>query len=68
MVKAFSEDGVRVNFVDNGNTMKVKKSHLRPITPRLLTLPFQAIRCFLTGSVEKVKEQLFLKVNMMYYI
>ncbi|XP_026206588.1 tudor domain-containing protein 1 isoform X2 [Anabas testudineus] len=49
MVKALSEDWVCVNFVDYGFTMKVEKSHLRSITPRLLTLPFQAIRCFLTG-------------------
>lgn len=57
MVKAFSEDWVCVNFVDNGYTMKVEKSHLRAITPQLLTLPFQAICCFLTGSaVEKEGE------------
>ncbi|XP_074476299.1 tudor domain-containing protein 1 isoform X2 [Sebastes fasciatus] len=42
-------DNVSVNFVDYGYSMKVEKSHLRPITPRLLTLPFLAIRCWLSG-------------------
>lgn len=51
MVKALCEDWVSVNFVDYGYTMKVEKGHFRAITPQLLTLPFQAIRCFLTGSV-----------------
>ncbi|XP_010790420.1 tudor domain-containing protein 1 [Notothenia coriiceps] len=40
---------VSVNFVDYGYTMKVEKNHIRSITPGLLTLPFQAIRCWLTG-------------------
>ncbi|XP_028423126.1 tudor domain-containing protein 1 isoform X3 [Perca flavescens] len=40
---------VCVNFVDYGYSMKVEKDHIRSITPRLLTLPFQAIRCWLTG-------------------
>ncbi|XP_042253348.1 tudor domain-containing protein 1 isoform X1 [Thunnus maccoyii] len=48
-VKEQSEDDVVVNFVDYGYSMKVEKSHLRSITPQLLTLPFQAIRCWLTG-------------------
>ncbi|KAM7381616.1 hypothetical protein PAMA_012453 [Pampus argenteus] len=49
MVKGQSEDGVAVNFVDYGYSINVKKSHLRSITPQLLTLPFQAVRCWLTG-------------------
>ncbi|KAM7370781.1 hypothetical protein PAMP_010302 [Pampus punctatissimus] len=49
MVMGQSEDGVVVNFADYGYSMKVNKSHLRSITPQLLTLPFQAIRCWLTG-------------------
>ncbi|XP_037319473.2 tudor domain-containing protein 1 isoform X2 [Pungitius pungitius] len=48
MVKALSEE-VSVYFVDYGYTMKVEKNHLRSITDRLLTLPFQAICCWLTG-------------------
>ncbi|XP_029312233.1 tudor domain-containing protein 1 [Cottoperca gobio] len=48
MVNGLPED-VAVNFVDFGYSMKVEKKHLRSITPRLLTLPFQAICCWLTG-------------------
>ncbi|XP_069547383.1 tudor domain-containing protein 1, partial [Brachyistius frenatus] len=48
-VKGSSEDMIAVNLVDYGYSMEVKKSHLRSITPQLLTLPFQAIRCWLTG-------------------
>ncbi|XP_049420220.1 tudor domain-containing protein 1 isoform X3 [Epinephelus fuscoguttatus] len=48
MVKELSEN-VSVTFVDYGYIIKVEKNLLRPITPRLLTLPFQAIRCWLTG-------------------
>ncbi|XP_035513908.1 tudor domain-containing protein 1 isoform X3 [Morone saxatilis] len=49
MVNELSEDKVSVNFVDYGYSMKVEKSHLRPITPQLLTLPFQAVCCRLAG-------------------
>ncbi|XP_028990018.2 tudor domain-containing protein 1 [Betta splendens] len=49
MVKGFCENLVSVSFVDFGYTMNVERSHLRVITPQLLTLPFQAIRCFLAG-------------------
>lgn len=51
MVNGVSEDKVAVNFVDYGYSMDVQNSHLRAITPQLLTLPFQAVRCWLTGSV-----------------
>ncbi len=51
MVNRLSEDKVSVNFVDYGYSMKVEKNHIRSITPQLLTLPFQAIRCWLSGSV-----------------
>lgn len=50
MVKGMSEDLVSVQFVDYGHTMKVEKSRLRSITPQLLTLPFQAVRCWLAGE------------------
>uniref|UniRef100_A0A3Q1I304 Tudor domain containing 1 n=1 Tax=Acanthochromis polyacanthus TaxID=80966 RepID=A0A3Q1I304_9TELE len=49
MVKELCEDKVAVNFVDYGYSMKVEKSNLRSITPQLLTLPFQAVHCWLTG-------------------
>ncbi|XP_063748517.1 tudor domain-containing protein 1 isoform X2 [Eleginops maclovinus] len=42
-------DGVSVHFVDHGHSMKVEKKRVRSIKPQLLTLPFQAIRCWLTG-------------------
>ncbi|KAM9837932.1 tudor domain-containing protein 1 [Aulostomus maculatus] len=49
MVQEQSENIVAVNFVDYGYSIRVDKSHLRSITPQLLKLPFQAIRCWLTG-------------------
>ncbi|XP_047464892.1 tudor domain-containing protein 1 isoform X2 [Mugil cephalus] len=49
VVKGVHEDGVAVNFVDYGYNVKVQQSQLRSITPRLLALPFQAIRCWLKG-------------------
>lgn len=56
MVNELSEDKVSVNFVDYGYSMNLEKNHLRSITPQLLTLPFQAIRCSLAGSVKCVCE------------
>ncbi|KAK2820415.1 hypothetical protein Q5P01_023374 [Channa striata] len=49
MVNELSDNVVSVSFVDYGYTMKAEKSQLRSITPKLLTLPFQAVRCWLTG-------------------
>ena len=51
MINEISEDETSVNYVDYGSCMKVKNKNLRPITPRLLTLPFQAVRCSLAGTV-----------------
>lgn len=51
MVTGLSEHHVSVNFVDRGHSMTVEKKHLRSITPQLLALPFQAIRCSLAGNV-----------------
>lgn len=51
MVTGLSDDKVAVNFVDYGYSLTVEKGHLRSITAQLLTLPFQAVRCWLTGSV-----------------
>ncbi|XP_042364583.1 tudor domain-containing protein 1 [Plectropomus leopardus] len=48
MVNELAEE-VSVNFVDYGYSMKVEQKCLRPTTPQLLTLPFQAVRCWLTG-------------------
>ncbi|XP_074520237.1 tudor domain-containing protein 1 isoform X2 [Halichoeres trimaculatus] len=49
MVNKVYEDKVSVNFVDYGYSMKVGMNQLRSITPKLLTLPFQAIHCSLSG-------------------
>ena len=49
LVKKVSEDKVLVYFVDYGNSAEVEKSNLRNLTAQLLTLPFQAIRCWLVG-------------------
>lgn len=55
MVTGLSDDKVAVNFVDYGYSLTVEKGHLRSITAQLLTLPFQAVRCWLTGSVCEVE-------------
>lgn len=60
MVNELSEDKVSVNFVDYGNSMKLDKNCLRPITPQLLTLPFQAIHCSLAGNVRERMKNLFM--------
>ncbi|XP_049615245.1 tudor domain-containing protein 1 isoform X2 [Syngnathus scovelli] len=49
MVNAQSDDTVAVDFVDYGYSTQVERRNLRSITPPLLQLPFQAIRCFLSG-------------------
>lgn len=51
MVDIVSETTVSVNFVDYGSSMKLPTENLRPITLSLLTLPFQAVRCSLAGTV-----------------
>lgn len=51
MVNGLSEDKVSVHFVDYGFSMELQRNQLQSITPQLLTLPFQAIRCSLAGSV-----------------
>ncbi|KAM4624559.1 tudor domain-containing protein 1 [Polymixia lowei] len=49
MVQELFEDKAAVYFVDYGNSAQVHKDHLRVITSKLLILPFQALRCWLTG-------------------
>ncbi|XP_076616576.1 tudor domain-containing protein 1 [Chaetodon auriga] len=49
MVNGLSEDKVSVIFVDYGFSMELQKDQLQSITPRLLTLPFQSMRCRLAG-------------------
>lgn len=51
MVDILAETTVFVTFVDYGYSMKLPTENLRPITPSLLTLPFQAVRCSLAGTM-----------------
>ncbi len=49
VLEVCGEGKARVYFVDYGNSCEVEAAHLKAITPNLLKLPFQAIRCWLTG-------------------
>ncbi|XP_055006233.1 tudor domain-containing protein 1 isoform X2 [Boleophthalmus pectinirostris] len=49
LVKQLFEDKVMVVLVDYGYCISVKKSDLRPITAKFLTLPFLAVPCWLAG-------------------
>uniref|UniRef100_A0A8C3YS85 Tudor domain-containing protein 1 n=1 Tax=Catagonus wagneri TaxID=51154 RepID=A0A8C3YS85_9CETA len=44
-----SEDSVLVGYVDYGNFEVLSLTRLCPITPKLLELPMQAIKCVLSG-------------------
>ncbi|NXJ76163.1 TDRD1 protein, partial [Trogon melanurus] len=44
-----SEDTVLVGYIDYGNFEALPLTRLRPMTPRLMDLPAQAIRCALAG-------------------
>ncbi|XP_033371648.1 tudor domain-containing protein 1 isoform X1 [Parus major] len=44
-----SEDTVMVDYMDYGNSDSLPLTRLRPIIPRLMDLPAQAIRCSLAG-------------------
>ncbi|KTG35083.1 hypothetical protein cypCar_00018882 [Cyprinus carpio] len=56
VLEVFGEGKAKVYFVDYGNSCEVEAAHLKAITPSLLKLPFQAIRCWLAG-VEPVEGQ-----------
>ncbi|NXL26084.1 TDRD1 protein, partial [Setophaga kirtlandii] len=50
MVQNVTSDGnVRVSFVDYGNTEDVPRDNIRQISSSFLKLPFQAIKCWLSG-------------------
>ncbi|XP_066411263.1 LOW QUALITY PROTEIN: tudor domain-containing protein 1 [Molothrus aeneus] len=44
-----SDGSVRVSFVDYGNTEHVPRDNIRQISSSFLKLPFQAIKCWLSG-------------------
>ncbi|XP_066179640.1 tudor domain-containing protein 1 [Sylvia atricapilla] len=44
-----SDGSVRVSFVDYGNTEEVPLDNIRQISSSFLKLPFQAIKCWLSG-------------------
>lgn len=44
-----SEDTVLVGYIDYGNSEVLQPTRLRPMTPKLMNLPAQAIRCTLAG-------------------
>ncbi|XP_053805220.1 tudor domain-containing protein 1 isoform X2 [Vidua chalybeata] len=44
-----SDGSVRVSFVDYGNTEDVPRDNIRQISSSFLKLPFQAIKCWLSG-------------------
>ncbi|RLW02199.1 hypothetical protein DV515_00007381, partial [Chloebia gouldiae] len=44
-----SDGSVRVSFVDYGNTEDVPRDNIRRISSSFLKLPFQAIKCWLSG-------------------
>uniref|UniRef100_A0A8C3QF86 Tudor domain containing 1 n=1 Tax=Cyanoderma ruficeps TaxID=181631 RepID=A0A8C3QF86_9PASS len=44
-----SDGSVRVRFVDYGNTEEVPLDNIRQISASFLNLPFQAIKCWLSG-------------------
>ncbi|KAL9847141.1 tudor domain-containing protein 1 isoform 5-T5 [Geothlypis trichas] len=44
-----SDGNVRVSFVDYGNTEDVPRDNIRQISSSFLKLPFQAIKCWLSG-------------------
>ncbi|XP_042711218.1 tudor domain-containing protein 1 isoform X4 [Chrysemys picta bellii] len=59
LVKEVSSDGaIKVQFVDYGNVETVTPDKLRQITSTLLKLPFQGIKCWLSGVKPVNKEWL----------
>ncbi|KFV74713.1 Tudor domain-containing protein 1, partial [Dryobates pubescens] len=44
-----SQGNVQVQFVDYGNSEQVPLDKIRQISPSFLTLPFQGIKCWLSG-------------------
>ncbi|KAI1236184.1 Tudor domain-containing protein 1 [Lamprotornis superbus] len=50
VVQSITSDGsVRVSFVDYGNTEEIPLHNIRQISSSFLKLPFQAIKCWLSG-------------------
>lgn len=59
-----SEDMVSVNLVDYGHRITLDKNNLRSITPRLLSLPFQAVHCSLAGTFS---EEIYLVQDLLIH-
>ena len=49
---------IKVHFVDYGNVEEVTADELQMIPSKFLKLPFQGIRCWLVGMVNKKLSQL----------
>uniref|UniRef100_A0A663MQ48 Tudor domain containing 1 n=1 Tax=Athene cunicularia TaxID=194338 RepID=A0A663MQ48_ATHCN len=49
VIQCVSEDAVLVGYIDYGNFEVLPLTRLRPVIPRLMDLPAQAIRCTLAG-------------------
>lgn len=62
MVKELFGDVVNVNLVDFGQNMTVNSGCIRSITPKLLKLPFQAVRCWLTGKQPENNQNIQVKL------
>lgn len=62
VVSVLSEDMVSVNLVDYGHRITLDKNNLRSITPRLLSLPFQAVHCSLAGTFS---EEMYLVQDLL---
>lgn len=45
-----SHGNIKVHFVDYGNTEEVPLANIRQISSSFLTLPFQGIKCWLSGG------------------
>ena len=51
VVESVSGDGVKVHFVDYGNSEKVSRSQVKKLKEELLAIPIQAVHCSLIGII-----------------
>lgn len=50
IITYISEDTALVGYIDYGNFETLQITRLRPVVPKLLELPMQAIKCTLAGK------------------